>query len=215
MKRLILILTSAIALGLASTAAAALVPGVFDPDNTGCPTATYSGGVLHLAKNCATTTNAAAYGDLTGLNGQTFTSASFTLADTAQCQGGSPRFNIFTTDGTFFLGCNNVIPTGTTYTFDASTIAANGNQVPVPTGTITGVEVLIDVEGTADLSNITVNGVTEVPLVGPPTSKDQCKNGGWQTFNNPSFKNQGQCVSYVNHHDGHGNDDNNANKKHK
>lgn len=36
----------------------------------------------------------------------------------------------------------------------------------------------------------------EVPK-GPPTSKDQCKNGGWQTFNNPTFKNQGDCVSYV------------------
>jgi hypothetical protein len=35
------------------------------------------------------------------------------------------------------------------------------------------------------------------PLIGPPTSKDQCKNGGWQTFNNPHFKNQGDCVSSV------------------
>jgi hypothetical protein len=35
------------------------------------------------------------------------------------------------------------------------------------------------------------------PLIGPPTSKDQCKNGGWQTFNNPTFKNQGDCVSSV------------------
>ena len=35
------------------------------------------------------------------------------------------------------------------------------------------------------------------PSVGPPTSKDDCKNGGWQRFNNPSFKNQGDCVSYV------------------
>jgi hypothetical protein len=34
-------------------------------------------------------------------------------------------------------------------------------------------------------------------LVGPPTNKDQCKNDGWKTFNNPSFKNQGDCVSYV------------------
>jgi hypothetical protein len=34
-------------------------------------------------------------------------------------------------------------------------------------------------------------------LVGPPTSKDQCKNGGWKIFNNPTFKNQGDCVSYV------------------
>lgn len=35
------------------------------------------------------------------------------------------------------------------------------------------------------------------PLVGPPTTKDQCKKDGWKTFNNPSFKNQGDCVSYV------------------
>jgi hypothetical protein len=32
----------------------------------------------------------------------------------------------------------------------------------------------------------------------PPTSKEQCKNGGWATFNNPTFKNQGQCIQYVN-----------------
>lgn len=31
----------------------------------------------------------------------------------------------------------------------------------------------------------------------PPESKDDCKAGGWKTFTNPSFKNQGQCVSYV------------------
>lgn len=34
-------------------------------------------------------------------------------------------------------------------------------------------------------------------LVSPPTMFAQCKNNGWQTFNNPSFKNQGQCVSFV------------------
>ena len=28
-----------------------------------------------------------------------------------------------------------------------------------------------------------------------PTTKDQCKNGGWRNF--PGFKNQGQCVSFV------------------
>jgi hypothetical protein len=28
-----------------------------------------------------------------------------------------------------------------------------------------------------------------------PTSKDQCKNGGWRNF--PGFKNQGDCVSFV------------------
>ena len=31
-----------------------------------------------------------------------------------------------------------------------------------------------------------------------PASKDECKNGGWQSFNDPAFKNQGDCVSFVN-----------------
>jgi streptogramin lyase len=30
-----------------------------------------------------------------------------------------------------------------------------------------------------------------------PTSKDQCKNGGWRNF--PQFKNEGQCVAFVLH----------------
>src|SRR5205085_100760 len=147
---------------------------------------TFSNGTLHLAKPCTTATNASAGAEITGANGQTFTSASFTLATAAQCQGGSPRFNVFTTTGTFFLGCNNVTPTinanGTaTYTFTAATIAAGGNQVPFPTGTITGADVLIDVQGTADLSNITVNGHPEVPATTSPTSKAACKHGGWKS----------------------------------
>ncbi len=123
-------------------------------------------GYLHLEKNCATTTNASAGANITGLAGQPFTSASFTLKSAAQCQGGSPRFNIVTTTSTFFLGCNNVTPVmntdGTaTYTFTAATIAAAGNQVPVPTGTITSAEVLIDVQGVADVKNVTVNGIAQ------------------------------------------------------
>lgn len=30
-----------------------------------------------------------------------------------------------------------------------------------------------------------------------PQSKDECKNKGWMNFSNPTFKNQGSCVSYV------------------
>ena len=111
MKTFIMAAIAAASLAVAGAAAAALVPGVFDPDNTGCVSATYAGGVLHLEKNCPTPTNAAAGADITGLEGQTFTSASFTLASATQCQGGSPRFNVDTTTGLFFLGCNNVIPT--------------------------------------------------------------------------------------------------------
>jgi hypothetical protein len=34
--------------------------------------------------------------------------------------------------------------------------------------------------------------------IGPPASKDDCKKGGWEQFNAPrQFKNQGDCVSFV------------------
>jgi hypothetical protein len=42
-----------------------------------------------------------------------------------------------------------------------------------------------------------VTMLTEAALIGPPTTKDECKDGGWRRFNNPAFRNQGQCVSYV------------------
>jgi hypothetical protein len=35
--------------------------------------------------------------------------------------------------------------------------------------------------------------VFDAPLL--PTSKEQCKNGGWRNY--PQFKNQGQCVTFV------------------
>ena len=208
MKKPILLLLAIATMALAGTASAALVPGVYDPDSTGCPVATYDAGVLHLEKNCPTPTNAAAGADITGLDGQAFTTATFTLASAAQCQGGSPRFDIVTTTGLFFLGCNNVTPTtngdGTvTYVFDATSIAAGG--LLFPTGTITAADVLIDVAGKADVSKIAVNGVVQVPTPttgGGPTSKNACKNGGWKTFTTPRFKNQGRCVSYYNHHRG-------------
>ncbi len=37
----------------------------------------------------------------------------------------------------------------------------------------------------------------ETPPVTQPVDKNECKNGGWKTFTNPTFKNQGQCVSSV------------------
>ena len=216
MKKWIILAVSAGALALAGSGAAALAPSTFLGPGVTCPVvSTFSNGVLHLEKNCSTPTNASAGATITGAGGQAFSSASFTLANAAQCQGGSPRFNVVTTNGTtsttFFLGCNNVTPTtnadgSVTYTFTAATIAAAGNQVPVPTGTITGVEVLIDVQGTADLSNITFNGQAQVPAA----AKNQCKKGGWRSFTNPSFKNQGRCVSWFNHHDGRGADDTHA-----
>jgi hypothetical protein len=43
------------------------------------------------------------------------------------------------------------------------------------------------------------DGIGDACEVGPvrPTNKDQCKNGGWMNWA-PRFRNQGNCVSYVN-----------------
>lgn len=43
-----------------------------------------------------------------------------------------------------------------------------------------------------------VDGAACDTVIGPPVDKDQCKDGGYLRFNNPTFRNQGQCVSYVN-----------------
>jgi hypothetical protein len=186
-------------------AAAALVPWTFVDSGATCSVvSTFSNGVLHLEKNCSTDTVASTGATITGMDGHAFSSGSFTLANESQCQGGSPRFNLVTTGGTFFLGCNNVTPTinndvTATYTFTPQTIAHAGGQVAFPTGTITSIDVLIDVQGTTDLSAITVNGTHEVPVTGP-TAKSQCKKGGWRNFTSPSFKNQGQCVALYEHH---------------
>lgn len=50
--------------------------------------------------------------------------------------------------------------------------------------------------GETNLRETVLFDVIEEP-VGPPLTMDECKKGGWMTFNNPSFKNQGECVSYV------------------
>ena len=47
------------------------------------------------------------------------------------------------------------------------------------------------------IDNLTV--ASGAILIPPPTTQAQCKNDGWKTFNNPSFKNQGQCVSFAAH----------------
>jgi hypothetical protein len=206
MKKLLIAGVLATALVFTVSASAALVPGVYDPGNTGCVKATFikKTKTLHLEKNCPTATNASAGAEVTGVSGQTFQSASFTLASATQCQGGSPRFNVETTTGFFFLGCNNVTPTtnpdGTvTYTFTAATLAAAGQQVPTPTGAIESVSVLIDVQGTADLTKVTFNDKLQTLALGKADFARPCKKGGWKSFSNPTFKNQGQCVKYLVH----------------
>jgi hypothetical protein len=60
----------------------------------------------------------------------------------------------------------------------------------------------VDVRGATDCTPLGSGGeplvfgdIVVVDAQPLPTSKDQCKNGGWQSFG--VFKNQGDCVSFV------------------
>jgi hypothetical protein len=67
--------------------------------------------------------------------------------------------------------------------------------------TIDGGGTLVGLAVTAVSGRVTLNGVLvtgPMTLVGPPQTTAECKDGGWETFNFPgTFKNQGDCVSYV------------------
>lgn len=50
-------------------------------------------------------------------------------------------------------------------------------------------------------ANFDMDGISDMcdTLTTPPRNKEQCKNGGWQRFNDPRlFKNQDDCTQYVN-----------------
>ena len=75
---------------------------------------------------------------------------------------------------------------------------------------------------TAENTNLTGSAstifppATTTPPVGtstPPTISSQCKNNGWSTFTNPVFKNQGQCVAYVEHRKTVGHNDGEENER--
>ena len=76
----------------------------------------------------------------------------------------------------------------------------NHNVVPV-TKTLLFAERGTSNPNTAVLGNgYLVDGVTYASSsTSTASGKNLCKKGGWKTFSNPSYKNQGQCVSAMNH----------------
>jgi hypothetical protein len=46
------------------------------------------------------------------------------------------------------------------------------------------------------MDRVTAGDISVVDAPPVPTSKDQCKDGGWRSFDT-KFKNQGQCVAFV------------------
>jgi hypothetical protein len=157
---------------------------------------------LRLEKNVPTTDCSAAGATVNGVSGITLTELNFDY--NGYCGAGAPRFNVVTSDNvTHFFGCASGTATPTTngYThvvFDP-TNPAQAFPVIVPGTTVNSIDIVFDEMGQTNIDNISVNNQV---IGGPntPASKDACKNDGWKTLtdsNGNSFKNQGDCVSFV------------------
>jgi hypothetical protein len=97
----------------------------------------------------------------------------------------------------------NLVHTGTTwedyYRFDPEQ-AGSGNVVPTTSKLLFregGVQAPATLGKGFLVDHVTLSSGSQTVVVGTPTDKNQCKDDGWKTFDNPSFKNQGDCVSYV------------------
>jgi hypothetical protein len=170
---------------------------------------------LGSTSNCA----AAGVDIITPLEGGTVSALhelNFDYLNTEHCGAGAPRFNIQTNTGTaVLLGCNTVVGTrSATGNPDWTHLVFNQTDINAALATIPGSTTLEDLyiifdegadtgpdfSGTAHIDNISVNGV----IVGSPTTpknKNDCKNGGFANFtdnNGNTFRNQGQCIAFVN-----------------
>lgn len=160
-------------------------PWTYDPDGTGIVTSAWvaNGGVeghgLHLTKSGSTPTNASSGATIDGVSGITLTELGFDYRNDGHCGAGAPRFNVYTTGGTyFFFGCaygvHTPVPGTTNWTrvrFGAAdAFPADGvSTFTFGTTVVTGIDVVFD-EGTdvgpgfVRLDNIDVNGT----LIGKP-----------------------------------------------
>ena len=180
-------------------------------------------GKVRLASNATTPFSGI---DFDVAAGTTFSSLESLVADievvAGNCGGGSPRFqlnidgkNVFVYLGTApgFTACTsgstgNLLASadarfdltqlgGAFYGTYADAVALVGGK------TVTGIQLVVDAgwfyPATGQeflVDNVVIDGVT-YDFTARPVTADDCKNGGWETYGELGFKNQGDCVSYV------------------
>lgn len=159
---------------------------------------------LYLQKSAPTTDCSSAGATINGVAGITLTELNFDYKTGTYCGAGAPRFNVDASDGSHFLGgCANATQTdlgnGWTHVVIDPSNASQAFPVLTPGATINSIEIVFDEQGSTYIDNVSVN---DQVISGPntPVSKDACKKDGWknlQDSSGKSFKNQGDCVSFV------------------
>jgi hypothetical protein len=117
--------------------------------------------------------------------------------------------NVWTNTGNLLSGVNPIdtsqLPLGTFYDPYTAALLKYGSY------TVTGIQLVadggwfplfLDGEQTVFIDNTNIDGtIWTYDEKGHPASKNDCKNGGWMNFvkdDGTAFKNQGDCISYVN-----------------
>jgi hypothetical protein len=162
----------------------------------------FNGNTYDFELVAADTTAPIAPTPLSPANGAVMTSVALTTIDwTDVTDPSSPVTYVYESslssvtnpDGSF------AAPAYVSGTLATSQIGAAGT----PEGTYYWHAKAVDAAGNSSAWSTTWSVIVDnTPVVDPPTptgpvTKDDCKNDGWKTFTNPSFKNQGQCVSSV------------------
>ena len=78
-----------------------------------------------------------------------------------------------------------------------TSIGAGGSFTYIPAAGYSGTDSFTFTAGDGTHTSAVATFAIAVTGSGSPTTKDQCKDGGWQRFTNPTFRNQGDCVSFV------------------
>lgn len=191
----------ALTAGVAFAATYTLDPWVY-PEGTDDAVAYVEDGTLFLEKNVPTSEPVAAGAEVEGVEGLSTTGLTLSFDVEGYCGAGAPRFNVYLEGEAtpVFLGCaHGDADNDGTVVFEAG---QSYGGVLFPEGeTISRIVIVQDEQGQTALSNIMI-GDEEAVFANLPSSKDDCKNGGYQTLTDAdgnTFRNQGQCVSYFNH----------------
>jgi hypothetical protein len=204
----------AAAFALAATAVVAATAAPVTTGYSGFGGTTFSNGQATLVSNATTPFSGISFGVASGTTVSDLQSLSAVLVS-AQCGGGSPRFQVRTAEGTIFVYLGTAPSFTTCSAGDTGNLLASGD-LRVDTSQVGGTfydtwanalalvgdELVTSLSFVADsgwaiaggqtvvVDSITINGV--VYDFGPQSAED-CKDGGWEAG---GFKNQGDCVSF-------------------
>ncbi len=136
-------------------------------------------------------------------NGATTTTAALTMVDWTDSTDASSTPVTYTYQSSL-ASTTNLDGSFTAPVYTSGPLATSSIPTPgTPAGTYFWHVMAMDTAGnetawtTPWMFIVDNSGTTTPPTSTGPTDKDQCKDGGWRTFTNPTFRNQGQCVSSV------------------